>query len=441
MSRLSWLRSSTVKLVVIGVLALGLWIPTAIIGAVVQERSSHRDEVVEEVSATWGADQTIAGPVLSVPVRSTIGPDDKGRHRMVTRWAHILPDDLEVTGQLVPEIRYRAIYEVVLYTSRLRLVGSFSPPDAGGLGVAPENVMWERAVVSLGVTDAVGLREIPRLTWNGETMELEPGVGRDPFGGALGARVPLKAPDESTELAFSVDLELAGSEGLAFLPVARDTRVRLTAPWPDPSFGGSFLPVERSIDDDGFEARWKVLSLNRDVPQNWVERAEEFDSAVEKLRCAAFGVRLLFPVDGYQRTMRSVKYSLIFSLLTFLGFFAVELATGSSIHPVQYIVIGFALCLFYLLLLSLSELMSFNLAYLVAAAGIVGQVTGYCHAILRRKRCTVSCLAVLAVVYGSLFIMLQLTELALLMGSLLLVLLCTVLMVVTRRLGWAEEHA
>ncbi len=428
----------TLKLIVIGVLGLALWVPTSIIGMLVHERAGRRDEVVREVSATWGQAQTVEGPVLSVPFNFWVEDLDGGRHRS-TAWIHQLPDTLDIEGSLTPEVRYRSIYEVVLYRGELRLQGSFPAPNPALWGVDAEDVLWDQAIVTFGVTDPKGLRAVPRLVAGGEELDLEPGAGQGVFPSGLGAAVALDQARESTDgdpLAFAIDVQLAGSEGLSFLPVARETKVELESPWLDPSFQGAFLPLERSIGADGFSATWKVLALHREVPQFWRTTDGPTADYARVLHCASFGVHLLFPVDAYQRTMRSVKYSVLFSLLTFLGFFAVEVGGRASIHPVQYVVIGFALCLFYTLLLSLSELMSFDLAYLAASAVVVAMITAYIHGIVRRRMLTMLCAGVLAVVYGSLFVMLQLEELALLMGTALLLLLCGVVMLLTRRLTW-----
>lgn len=426
----------TVKLVVIGVLGLALWIPTSIVGVLVKERADRRDEVVSEVSETWGREQIIQGPVLSVPVVSP-GEDPDGRPVKRTGWVHQLPHSLDISGELEPEVRYRAIYEVVLYRGALRLHGSFPPLDPARWGVPPEDVLWERAVLTFGVSDAKGLREVPRLVLGGEERMLEPGAGKGPFPDGLGAAVHLPLPGEGNGAAipFEIEVELAGSESLHFLPMARETDVELVAPWPDPSFDGAFLPVTRDITENGFGASWRVLALHREVPQLWRVQDGFDTSHGDTLRQAAFGVRLLFPVDAYQRTTRSVKYSVLFSLLTLLGFFAVEVGGRTAIHPVQYMVIGFALCLFYTLLLSLSELIGFNPAYAVAGFVIVALVSAYIHAIVRSRLLTALCAGVLAVVYCSLFVMLQLEELALLMGTVLLLVLCAVVMVLTRRLN------
>lgn len=426
----------TAKLVVIGILGLALWVPTSIIGLLVKERADRRDEVVGEVSATWGRSQIVEGPVLSIPVLRW-GEDVNGRPIKRTAWIHQLPESLEISGTLEPEVRYRAIYEVVLYRGDLSLRGTFPPLDPARWGVRSEDVRWDRAVFTFGVSDPKGLRDVPGLVLDGAVVQLEPGAGRGPFPEGLAAELNLVPAEggEGAAIGFEIGVTLAGSESLHFLPVARATDVRLDARWPDPSFDGAFLPAERAVTEDGFEASWRVLSLHREVPQHWLVE-DGFDvSHGETLKGAAFGVRLLFPVDAYQRTTRTVKYSVLFSLLTLLGFFAVEVGGKTSIHPVQYMVIGFALCLFYTLLLSLSELVGFNPAYALASSVIVILISAYIHAIVCKRKLTALCAAVLAAVYGGLFVMLQLEELALLMGTVLLLVLCAVVMALTHRLN------
>ena len=312
----------TIKLVLVGVLGLALWIPTSIVGLVVKERAQRRDEVVGEVSATWGRVQNVEGPVLSVPV--TLWSEDAERRPVkTTGWVHQLPQRLEIDGELEPELRYRSIYEVVLYRGKLDLRGTFPPLDPKRWGVPPGDVHWERAILTIGISDLKGLREVPRLVFDGEAPSFEPGAGRGPFPEGLGAAVKLTAPGDESEtgIPFEVEIELAGSEGLYFLPMARETDVELAAPWPDPSFDGAFLPDARTVTEDGFNAVWRILSLHREVPQHWLLE-DGFESYHgDTLRRAAFGVRLLFPIDAYQRTTRSVKYSVLFSMLTLLGFF------------------------------------------------------------------------------------------------------------------------
>jgi inner membrane protein len=430
------------KLFVIGVLGLALWVPTAIIGGLVRERSHRRDEVVREVSSTWGQEQVIEGPVLSIPFQVWEENISGSRTRRIA-WIHQLPDRLDAGGRLEPEIRYRSIYEVVLYLGFLRLEGSFPPLDVETWELDPDDVLWERAVLTFAVSDLKGLREVPGLRVNGDSRTFTPGTGKGPFGDGLGAGMTLEPSVNGTELqpvTFEIDVEFAGSQRIRFLPIAGQTTVELTAPWPDPSFDGSFLPLSRTVSAGGFQARWRTLALHREVPQRWSSLNQSAGDYATALHNASFGVELLSPVDAYRRTMRSVKYSVLFSLLTFLGFFAVEVGGRSTIHPAQYVIIGFALCLFYTLLLSLSELCTFNLAYFLASVVIVVLVSAYIHGIVRRKSLSLLCSGVLAVVYGSLFVMLQLEELALLMGTTLLILLCAIVMFLTRRLTWERPN-
>jgi inner membrane protein len=246
--------------------------------------------------------------------------------------------------------------------------------------------------------------------------------------------VPLN-PDHGT-LDFTLDLEVNGSGTLALTPVGARTTAVLTSSWPNPSFGGNALPREHTIGNDGFSAEWSLLSLNRRLPRRWLSTEPELaEPLLGALHDGAFGVELRFPVDAYQKVLRAVKYAALFALVTFVGFFAVEHGGRLSIHPVQYIVVAFGLCVFYALLLSLSELIAFGLAFLVASAALVLMVCGYLRAALGRRGLAAA--AVLAGVYGALYVMLQLEELALLLGSLVLLGVLGTLMLLTRRVNIA----
>ncbi|HKL14294.1 MAG TPA: cell envelope integrity protein CreD, partial [Balneolaceae bacterium] len=230
---------------------------------------------------------------------------------------------------------------------------------------------------------------------------------------------------------FAFELVLNGSTGLLFSPVGEETSVQLESDWTNPSFAGSFLPAVREVNDDGFQSEWKVLHLNRNFPQQW-------NGANKEVASTTFGVDLLLPVDEYQKTMRTAKYAIMFIALTFLTFFMIELLSGSVIHPVQYLLTGFALLIFYTLLLSISEYIAFGLAYLIAAAAIISLITVYSFSVLPDKRKTGIVFGVLTLLYGYLYILLQLQDYALLMGSIGLFTVLASVMYLTRQIDWFE---
>lgn len=427
----STIGSVMVKLLLLGALVLALWIPTGWIYLLVEERSDARDAVREEVGSTWGGRQQVVGPLLVVPATVLISRERDGVHEVRESAIELvlLPESVTVTGSLEPEVRARSIYEVVLYRARLELSGRFATASAVGLGVASDAIHWEEARLVMGVSDLRGLREVPRLEWDGDELPLrEPGQR---LGCAtVAAPVPISAGDE---VDFRVRLAIDGSDELALTPVGRETAAELGSSWPDPSFTGAFLPSERSVGSDGLSARWTVLDLNRRFPQAW--RSDRDDTLASALAESGFGVRVLFPVDAYQRTARAVKYSLLFTALTLLAVFAVDYGLRQAVHPAQYLLVGCALVMFYLLLLSLGEVVGFAPAYGIAAAVVIGMVVAYARAVFERGAAVAATGGVLVVLYGCLFVMLHLEDLALLMGSVLLVIALGVMMWLTRRLN------
>ncbi len=468
-----WARNSvTLKLLSIGILLLLLLIPSSMVESLITERASNRDAATEEISAQWGGAQLVLGPVLVLPYTAveTLGTENK-RTAEVTRYLCLLPDTLNSTGTLEPERRHRGIYEAVVYRAKMHVQGVFQAPPLADLGVAPGAVRWSEAFVALGLSDLKGIRSGLRLRWDGQTRTFEPGVpdsdvlprgsaptvstqvstvraeraryskyaegdeGNDAAGPAangLNSLVPV--PNEKTltqRHTFAFDLDLNGSTGLLQAPLGRQTTLHLSAPWADPSFIGAFLPVQRTLGEQQFTADWRVFHLNRNYPQHW--RTSEAHPNVD---ASTFGVRLLVPVNEYQKTMRAAKYALLPLALTFLVFFFVEILNRRRIHPFQYLLVGLALVIFYVLLLALSEHVPFNAAYGVSALTIVGLVTAYAAASFRQRQPTMATAGVLALVYGFVFVVLQLQDYALLVGSIGLVVVLAVVMFLSRNINW-----
>ncbi|MBN8680259.1 MAG: cell envelope integrity protein CreD [Chitinophagales bacterium] len=415
----------TVKGVVIFLLMLALLIPTFMVESLIYERESRKDEAFQEVSSKWGQYQTVKGPILAIPYEATIYPSEGDKVRKVIQYAYFLPDDLQINSDVAPEKRYRGIFEIVLYTSKIQLDGVFNPLQLQKL--IPENapVFWDKAVLLLGIPDLRGLKDQVGLTWNGQQLVFEPGAPV-PDLISSGIHVPVQMKQDAAHQ-FHIEMTLKGSDYLYFTPVGKITQVKMKAPWKDPSFNGAFLPDDKNITSEGFEASWKVLNLNRNYPQQWVgDQNYDFQES-------AFGVSFLLPVDNYQKSTRSVKYAILFIGLTFLTVFFIELGQKKRIHPFQYALIGLALVIFYTLLVSISEHTSFNLAYLIAGVMTVGLTSLFARSLFQSGKMAMVVGGTMTLLYGFLFVVLQLQDYALLIGSLGLFAILAVVMYVSRR--------
>ncbi|MBK8554688.1 MAG: cell envelope integrity protein CreD [Lewinellaceae bacterium] len=427
-----WQKNAiTVKGIVIFMLMLFLMIPTFWVSDLIREREGRQAEAVTEVSSKWGNPQTLSGPVLTIPYdipsRNTEGKEI-GR---TTCFLYFLPDDLKIDGALDPEKRYRGIFEVVLYKSTISMDGFFAKPDVSSL--LPDGAVLhpDKARLVLGIPDLRGLKEQVKLRWNGTEKLFDPGM---PVPGlaesGMHADVPLDS--DSTQLAFHIDLELKGSGSLFLTPVGKVTTVNLQSTWQDPSYTGAFLPDEKTMGPEGFKASWKVLHLNRNYPQSWTsdQQINFYDSS--------FGVDLLLPVDNYQKATRSVKYAILFIGLSFLALFFVEMRQSKPVHPFQYALMGLALVIFYTLLVSFSEHIHFNYAYLIAAGMTIGLAGWYAKSLFDSGKMGLLVGGTLSALYGFLFVTLQLQDYALLIGSIGLFVILAVVMYVSRRIQWHQ---
>ena len=427
-----WDRNKIIlKSFFIGMLMLLLLIPTAFILSLVSERQSRQQEAVSEISSKWAGSQTVTGPVIGIPYNEMMTSDNKTTE--VRKWAYFLPDKLDMQARIVPEKRYRGIYQVIVYTATLQVKGSYDSLRLTELGIRPEQIRWNEAAVFFDISDVQGLKEEMTLHLAGSSLDLVPAkFSTDQFKNSLSAALPAAIAGTHGPLEFSATVVLKGSGNLLFVPAGKTTTVKTTSSWPDPSFAGSYLPDVRTVKDNGFEADWKVLYLNRNFPQQWKEVEHDLDKS-------SFGVNLIVPVDSYQQTTRSVKYSILIILLTFTAFFLIEWVYRRTIHAIQYILVGLALCLFYTLLLSFSEYIGFNNAYLVAALATMFLIAWYVRSILRSSKMAVFIGLLLTLLYGFIFTLIQLQDYALLMGSVGLFVTLGIVMYFSRKIKWTEE--
>ena len=422
-------NSVMLKIFAIGFLTLLLMIPVALVSDLVTERQSRQEEAAAEIASKWGGAQRITGPMLTIPYDTYELNKEGERINLFRSYAHFLPEALGIQGTLQPELRYRGIYEVPVFKTELQLEGFFNAPLLN-LNEAHTEIHWDESYLTLGISDLRGINQSIDFRWNGQSMVSEPGTRT---GGMIPTGVTIAGPLEGEPTAgtypFSISLSLNGSENLSFIPMGRETKAELKSSWTDPGFDGAFLPVDREISAEGFSASWKVLELNRNYPQQWTNREVNFEAS-------AFGVNLVTPVETYQVAERSTKYAILFIILTFGVFFFIEILRKMRVHPIQYILVGFGLSLFYLLLLSLSEHLGFCMAYILASLAIVVLITAYTQSIFRNTRMALIMGSFLAALYGFLYILLQLQDYALLVGSIGLFAILATVMILSRKVDW-----
>lgn len=417
----------TLKGAITGALILLMLIPTVFISNLVQERQKRQEEIVKEVSSKWASAQTLTGPYLFVPYK-IYNRDKDGKTTETTKHFWLLPDNLHVSGTVDHEIRLRSIYKVLLYRAGLQNNGNFLfqlPAD-----IDSGTVQWSEVGICFGLSDFKGIEERLTARVNGVEYELSPGLPEtDIDEKGLSAPIHLTAADLGKSLSFSMNLKLKGSEQLHFVPMSGNSDFTLKSRWNNPSFDGNNLPTEREVSDSGFSARWTFNKAN--LPFGTVLKEFKFDQ-----NSMAFGVTMLQPADQYAKTSRCIKYAILFIGLTFSLFFIVELMQKKPVHPVQYVLIGLALVIFYTLLLSISEFLLFDPAYLIAAAATILLITLYARGHFRSWKPAGLFAAVLSILYGFIFILIRLEDTALLVGSIGLFIVLALVMYASRNIDW-----
>ena len=421
------------KIGVIIILVLILLVPATMVKELIQERERVQRSAISEVSSKWGKGQTITGPYVSIPydkyVKQFSSKDSLEKIVKLTEWMYFLPTQLKIDGVIAPEKRYRGIYEVVVYESEMKIEGLFESLNFKQFDIEEEHIHFEKATLNLGITDLKGIEKQISLNWNNHKVFFNSGAStRDIISTGINASVPVQTGD-SLNYSFSLDIDLKGSQHLYFIPVGKTTDISLGSNWQTPSFTGNYLPDNREVTLDGFKANWNVLHLNRNYPQSWIGNQYQVNNS-------AFGTDLLLPVDNYKRSYRVAKYAILFIVLTFVVFFFVEVLNKVFIHPIQYLLVGIALVVFYSLLLSFTEHIHFNMAYLFAALLTLILITSYTMAILKSKPLGGLVFGVLTILYTFIFAIIQLEDYALLIGSIGLFIILGIVMYFSRKIDW-----
>jgi inner membrane protein len=426
--------SQMLRLLYIGFLALLRQVPIILIHELVSEREARQAEAVADISSKWGAAQSVTGPVLVLPYTHRFterSPDGVDSRMSQARSAVFLPEQLNVKGTMTTESRKRGIFSVPVYNAGVTIEGQFARPDLLQLGIEPATVEWARAFLAVGIADTRAIQQETSVNWNGQQVAFLPGTQSfTQIGNGIHAPVSISAA--TGQVAFSFPISLNGSVSARFAPFGQNTSVALTANSGHPSFQGNWLPTERTINNEGFTANWSIPFLGRGYPQSWTTDTD-MRANVEASR---FGVDLVNPVDQYRMSQRSVKYALLFILLTFAAVWLMEVLVAVRVHSIQYLMLGGALVLFYLLELSLSEHIGFAAAYLIASLSVIAMVGGYGMAVLGRTSRAAAVAAGVAVLYGYLYLLLMNEDYALLAGSIGLFVVLAAIMYATRRVDW-----
>ncbi|RKR85360.1 inner membrane protein [Mucilaginibacter gracilis] len=435
-----WAKDSViVKLSVIAALILLLLIPSQWIQSLISEREKTQDEVLNDVSDKWSGSQLIQGPVLVIPYQKEVRVLDSNKKEIVrreTQTLYVLPQNMQIKANINTDTLHRGLFRAVVYNSKIWVQGNFGKPELEKAGIDPAAVNYDKVRLIFSVSDLKGLKSNPVIQLNNQKLNVEPTFnGKSPFDDGL--QVSFTLPKDQ-EITFSFSLDLKGSNELNFMHTAKTTDVEVTSNWVTPSFDGRYLPDTRAVTKSGFNAKWRMLYYNRPFPQQWIndDSVLKNDKATDN---ATFGVKLRLPVDQYQKTIRTTKYSTLIILLTFVSLFFTELIRKQRVHVFNYILIGAAMVIYYTLLLSFSEQVGYNVAYLIASVATITLISLFTSSLLQNRQMALLFGFILTTFYGFTFIIIQLEDLSLMIGSILLFIIITLLMYFSRKINWEKQ--
>jgi inner membrane protein len=455
-------RTPGFKLFLTILIAAALAIPIFMVWFQVYDRRSQSEEATRSITAGWGGPQAITGPVLVIPYRATATETvvERGqsvtRSREVTRELTLAPEVASLSTELRPQIRKRSIYEAVVYDGHIAGSAGFAfPPDLARTGVNLAQMDLSRAELRFGISDPRGLGADPRVAANGQRLRLQPGGGSSSGRGFFAWIDASALAGQPLKVEYSFDVR--GNEALSLAPQAGDTRWTVRSSWPSPSFGGAFLPSAHNVSDRGFNATYRIgnLALGRSLvttgdvgSSNMIERvpppsrypAMEATATADSGPVQTAQISLIQPVDLYSKVDRSVKYGFLFIGFTFLALLMFDVIGGVRVSAVEYLLMGAALVLFFVLLLALAEVIGFTPAYILASAAIAGLNTAYSAAVLGSWRRAAFIGGLLVGLYAVLYILLSLEAYSLLIGSLLLFAALAAVMYATRRIDWGARR-
>ena len=444
----SWFKNSiTARMFTIGILTIVLLIPLAMVEDLIKERSLRQQSIVTEINDKWGEAVTIYGPVLKIPYRYFREKQIKNKKDGITtesieeiKYLFLFPEELNINSNIDPEMKKRGIYKTVVYKSTSELKGVFLISALQNEGIPAENFLWEKAKIILNTSNLKGVNEQMNIEFKNDKYSFSSKYQTPNRKSLTGTELYLMESEalsgvefrKEMPLEFKMKISINGSSEISFVPIGRTTEAILQSDWETNSFKGNFLPYnEDKITENGFNAKWKILDINRPFSQ-------VFENDLPDLTQYAFGVDLMVPVDEYQKSERATKYGFLVIGLTFLLFFLIQSISKIAIHPFQYLMLGLGLVMFYTLLISISEHSSFLKAYLIAGISVILMISLYSKSILEGWKFPLFIGTSLLALYSFIYIIIQLESYALLVGSIGLFMILAGVMYVSRKIDWSN---
>lgn len=458
------------KLSTIVVLVLLLLIPLFWVKDLIEERKNRQSEVSSEIAFKWAGQQVISGPIIAIPyqVVKEIVTTDKNitstKNTYITQYVYLMPKSLDINSMILPESLKRGIYKSVVYNAQLDLKGSFDAIDFNKIDLSGQELEWKNAKILIGLSDLKGLGASPTLVFNQTKIDFEPNMSSlNPFENNMIAAIDL-SQTKTTSGDFQIKFNVRGSQSINFLPLAKQTKIHTQGNWANPSFNGAVLADDRNITGNNFEATWNIPSFNRKFSQQWVGEAEKlyeiknnyeisnaigegYSSTAEPAATTESNIatekdmiqiNFLEEVNNYQKTTRVAKYGILIIILTFAALFFTEIIKKQRIHLIQYMLIGFAMVLFYSLLLSISEHLGFNLAYLLAALATIILIASFIKSITSDSKSALIFSGILSIFYSFIFILMQLRDYSLIVGTVGIFIILAILMRVSTKINWYQ---
>lgn len=446
----SFRNSTTLKMLIVGFLILVLLIPLGFVQSLIREREKSRDDSVQQIYKDWGENIKFYGPILKIPYYKIIESTEKdvktGKVTQILdkeiQYAYFFPNQLSIAGNIAAEPRKRGLYETSVFKAETNITGNFYQPDFQKLEIKEENVLWDKAQFIIQTTNVKGISEHLNMKIGEMSLDFASEF-KNTTSSDDGTYYPkqekkylistytfnYKDLTTTTPVDFEIHFSANGSEKFEMVPIGKETLMHLTSNWVNPNFEGAYLPQNQDkVSKTGFNANWKILEMNRPFSQ-------EFDylPSLDEYAC---GVEFMIPVDNYQQNERSAKYGYLVIALTFLLFFLIQILSKINIHPFQYLLVGLALVIFYTLLLSITEHSDFTTAYLISGIATISLITLFSKSIMKTWKFPLFILTSLTALYTFIFVIIQLENYALLVGSIGLFAILAGVMYVSRKIDW-----